>query len=58
MSDPAEQIKCPLATRYGDIICIDGQLWALTYSEMAPPDSRQTWGECQWCKKNRTKAAE
>jgi hypothetical protein len=42
--------KCPLDKKYGDIVCKDGQLWALTYSEMAPPDSRQYDGECPHCR--------
>jgi hypothetical protein len=42
---------CPLQRKYGDIICIDGALWALTYSEMGPPDSRQYFGECEYCKR-------
>jgi len=38
---------CPLDKRYGDLVCRDGMLWGLTYSEMAPPDSRQCMGECE-----------
>lgn len=45
-----EEWKCPLQKKYGDTICIDGQLWELTYNECAPPDQRQYAGECQWCK--------
>ena len=43
-------MACPLQKKYGDIICIDGMLWGLTYSEMAPPDSRQALGPCDYCK--------
>ncbi len=41
--------KCSLQTKYGDIVCRDGQLWGLTYSEMGPPDSRQCIGPCPQC---------
>lgn len=41
--------KCPLQTKYGEIVCRDGVLWALTYSEMGPPDSRQWFGICPHC---------
>jgi hypothetical protein len=40
--------RCPLANKFGDTICIDGQLWSLTYSECAPPDQRQCMGPCSW----------
>ena len=40
---------CPLDREYGDIVCRNGVLWALTYSEMGPPDSRQWFGECADC---------
>jgi hypothetical protein len=40
----------PYHSKYGDRICIDGWLWELTYSEMAPPDSRQATGiKCPTC---------
>lgn len=39
--------KCPLERQYGDIVCRDGLLWGLTYSECAPPDQRQCLGECE-----------
>lgn len=44
----AEKKKCPLDKKYGEIVCKDGLLWALTYSEMASPDSRQCIGDCDW----------
>lgn len=47
--------KCPLQTKHGDTICIGGQLWELTYSEMGPPDSRQSAGECPHCLRERRK---
>ena len=40
---------CPFRHSHGENICVDGVLWALTYSEMGPPDSRQWWGECPHC---------
>lgn len=43
-------MPCPLQKKYGDIICIDGMLWGLTYSDCAPPDSRQAMGQCDHCK--------
>ena len=43
--------KCPMNTKYGEIVCRNGTLWALTYSECAPPDQRQCWGECPHCNK-------
>ena len=45
--------KCPLDKKYGEIVCRDGVLWALTWSEMAPPDSRQAIDDCPHCKKRR-----
>jgi hypothetical protein len=42
-------MTCPLEKKYGDIICIDGTLWGLTYSECAPPDQRQALGPCEHC---------
>ena len=41
--------ECPLQTKYGDRICIDGTLWDRTYSEMRPSDSRQHAGPCPYC---------
>lgn len=38
--------RCPLDKKYGEVVCRDGLLWALTYSEMGPPDQRQCIGEC------------
>lgn len=52
-----EERKCPLDRPYGDIVCRDGQLWALTYSEMGPPDSRQNEGPCPHCKPEEWKRA-
>ena len=46
---------CPYRTKHGETICIDGQLWTLTYSEMGPPDSRQNIGPCPHCKPPRIK---
>lgn len=40
--------RCPLANKHGEVICRDGRLWALTYSEMGPPGSRCCVGECDW----------
>lgn len=40
--------KCPRDRKYGDIVCRDGLLWALTYSDSAPPDQRQCVGRCDW----------
>lgn len=42
-------MPCPFQRKYGDIICIDGTLWGLTYSECAPPDQRQALGPCDHC---------
>jgi len=42
--------KCPYPKQYGDVICEDGKLWVLTYSEMGPPDSRQSNGPCPYCR--------
>lgn len=40
----------PFHSKYGELICIDGWLWGLTYSEMGPPDSRQSTGiRCPTC---------
>ena len=44
---------CPLRKKNGEFICIDGILWALSYSEMAPPDQRQSWGPCEYCARMR-----
>jgi general stress protein YciG len=41
--------RCPLRTTHGERICIDGVVWELTYSEMAPPDQRQAAGDCPHC---------
>lgn len=46
-------MTCPLQKKYGDTICIDGKLWALTYSECAPPDQRACVGECPHCAKKK-----
>jgi hypothetical protein len=54
----ADNPLCPYPTTYGNIICKDGELWALTYSEMGPPDSRQSCGECEYCAKAKKKRAE
>lgn len=43
-------MACPLQKKYGDIICIDGTLWGLTYSDCAPPDQRQSLGPCDYCR--------
>lgn len=48
-------MACPLQKKYGDIICIDGTLWGLTYSECAPPDQRQALGPCDHCKEQKLK---
>lgn len=53
MSDLEKSAPCPLDKKYGDIVCRDGTLWALTYSECAPPDSRQAIDDCPHCKKRR-----
>jgi hypothetical protein len=45
---PLSPERCPLANKSGDTICIDGQLWSLTYNECAPPDQRQCMGPCSW----------
>lgn len=45
----AAQPVCPLRKKYGQIICIDGALWALTFNECAPPGQRQWWGDCPHC---------
>lgn len=45
----AAKPKCPLDKPHGEIVCRDGYLWALTYSEMGPPDSRQNEGPCRHC---------
>ncbi len=34
----------------GDIVCRDGYLWQLTYSEMGPPDQRDCIGPCKYCR--------
>jgi hypothetical protein len=44
-----DRMKCPLDTKHGDVVCRDGVLWALTYSEMGPPDQRQAIGDCEHC---------
>ena len=41
---------CPLNLKRGEFICVDGQIWALSYSEMGPPGQRQHWGPCAHCK--------
>jgi hypothetical protein len=46
---------CPLRKAHGEFVCREGALWALTYSECAPPDQRQYWGECPHCKKAKRK---
>jgi hypothetical protein len=38
---------CP--NKSGEFVCHDGGLWALTYSECAPPDQRQYDGPCSYC---------
>jgi hypothetical protein len=38
---------CPY--KAGEFVCRDGSLWALTYSECAPPYQRQAWGPCPHC---------
>jgi hypothetical protein len=45
----SEMKRCPLQVPHGDKVCIDGLLWALTYSDCAPPDQRQCVGECPHC---------
>lgn len=40
--------RCPLDKQHGEFVCRDGMLWALTCSEMAPPDSRMYLGPCDW----------
>lgn len=52
MKEPNDVLECPLRKKYGEFICIDGSLWALTYSECAPPDQRQYWGPCSYCNKS------
>lgn len=42
---------CPHKGEYGEYLCKDGDLWALTHSEMGPPDSRQHHGSCPHCKR-------
>ena len=44
--------ECPLRKQYGEVVCRDGLLWALTYSEMGPPDQRQATGPCPYCMKD------
>lgn len=56
MIDPQKQ--CPLQNQYGDVICIDGLLWGLTYGDCAPPDQRQCIGDCEYCKRKRAEQGE
>lgn len=51
-------MSCPLQKKYGDVICIDGTLWGLTYSECAPPDQRQNLGACEYCRSHGVRVAE
>jgi hypothetical protein len=44
-----DRMRCPLDTNHGDVVCRNGVLWALTYSECAPPDQRQAIGDCEHC---------
>ena len=39
--------NCPYKS--GEFVCHDGDLWALSYSECAPPDQRQYWMPCPHC---------
>lgn len=48
-----QEWKCPLDQQYGDIVCRDGVLMALVYSEMAPPDSRMAIDTCYYCEKHK-----
>lgn len=41
-------VNCPYKNGY-DVVCINGQLWELTYSDCAPPDQRQPGGACPYC---------
>ena len=41
--------ECRDRAQHGDVICEDGLLWQLSYSEMGPPDQRQCIGECPTC---------
>lgn len=41
-----DRMRCEFDTEHGDIVCRNGLLWQLTYSECAPPDQRQCIGEC------------
>lgn len=41
--------SCPNRKDHGEYMCVDGEIWALTYSECAPPDQRQFWGPCTHC---------
>lgn len=45
--------KCPLDTPHGEIVCRGGVLWALSHSEMGPPDQRQAIGDCHFCKRRK-----
>lgn len=47
------EFSCPLrGTKFGEQICDNGQLWELTHSDSAPPDQRQSAGECPRCAKH------
>jgi len=48
-----KETECPLPKTIGDVVCRDGLLWALTYSEMGPPDQRQVIGDCPHCAKRK-----
>lgn len=45
---------CPY--KHGEFVCDSGMLWALTYSECAPPDQRQAWKDCPYCTTERKRA--
>jgi hypothetical protein len=50
LNDRMEAEKCPLDKPHGDVVCREGVLWGLTYSEMGPPDSRSAIGDCSCCR--------
>ena len=50
-NETMNQKRCPWNSVYGELVCRDGYIWALTYSETAPPDQRQNIGPCSFCNK-------
>jgi len=49
----SEDWKCPLDQTHGDIVCRDGVLMAMTFSEMGPTESRVAIDECYYCERHK-----